>query len=409
MTSIITARGHALLLVLMIGVLSACAELIVAPVTKDNEATVKGVRYYLPKPFIIFAPQADGTVTATIVYMPDTSHEYAIDTSSTMSSYGFQASTDPVGLLTAVQYNADSTAVASQASASVGAGVAQVMNYEAARSVAVQTQVNAAQNNVITAQSAYSAALAALNSDTQANITTPGTVMPAALAIDASTIAQKQAALQVAQSALQAAQSTPQAVAGTAAAGTPITTTPAAPSTAFGPQTWGTGLSLSLPEQFGPVWFSVNDSETGGVSLSAVRSKLHGVTPDPPPNELDPQPAFDTTFSALGPPQIAIPTTPFTLASQLPAAFMFNRDVTAVKPTLHRLDMSVVTDPVPVWDQKRTITLDLTKLKPGGYWLEAQFRYPRDPKDFKDPNDPKDTKEHGRPGTQRFLFSVTAK
>jgi hypothetical protein len=401
-------RQAALLFALM-GTLSACAELTVTKVDKDNDKTVKGVRYYLPKPFFVFAPQADGTVTANIVYMPDTSHEYAIDTKSTMSSYAFQAATDPVGLLTAVQYGTDTTAVASQASASIGAGVAQVMNYQAARSVAVQTQVNTAQTNVITAQSAYSAALAALNSDTQANITTPGSVTPTALAADASTIAQKLASLQVAQSALQAAQTTPQVVAGTAAAGTPITTTPAAPGTAFGPQPSVTGLSLSLPEQYGPVWFSVNDDDKKGVSLVAVRSKLFGVTPDPTPKELDPQPAFQTTFSALGPPQIAVPTTPFTLASQLPAAFMFNRDVTDVVPTLHRLDMSVVKDPLPLWDEKRTITLDLSKLKPGGYWLEAQFRYPLDPKDVKDPDDPKDTKVHGKLASQRFLFSVTAK
>jgi hypothetical protein len=395
-TPIKNARGYVLLV--LFGTLTACADLIVTPVntgTNGNDGTVKGVRYYLPKPFIVFAPQADGTVTANVVYMPDKSHEYAIDTKATMSSYGFQASTDPVGLLTAVQYNTDTTAVASQASASVGAGVAQVMNYQAARSVAVQTQVNTAQANVISAQSAYSAALAALHSDTQTNITTPNTVTPAALAADASTVAQKQAALQVAQAALQAAQSNPQAVAGTAAAGTPIATTPAAPGTAFGAQTWGAGLSLSLPEQFGPVWFAVND--TGPlVSLSAVRV-VPGATPTPAPADekpIDPQPAFDTTFSALGPPQIAVPTTPFTLASQLPAVFMFNRDVSDVDPTLYRLDMSVITDPAPKSDQKRTITLDLTKLKPGGYWLDVSFQYPLDPK--------KKT-----PGHQRFLFSVT--
>jgi hypothetical protein len=400
MNQIKNAPGPGLLVVL-IGSLSACANLIVTPVntgTNGNDGTVKGVRYYLPKPFIVFAPQSDGTVTANVVYLPDRSHEYAIDTTSTMSSYGFQASTDPVGLLTAVQYNTDTTAVASQASASVGAGVAQVMNYQAARSVAVQTQVNTAQTNVISAQSAYSAALAALNSDTQTNIASPTTITPTALALDASTVAQKQAALQVAQAALQAAQINPQMVAGTAASGTPITTTPAAPGTAFGAQTWGTGLSLALPEQYGPVWFAVND--TGPVvSLSAVRV-VPGTPPTPtPPAEgakpIDPQPAFNTTFLALGPPQIAVPATPFTLASQLPAVFMFNRDVSDVDPTLYHLDMKVVNDPTPTWDQKRTITIDLSKLKPGGYWLEVEFKYPLD------------YEKNKQKAKQRFLFSVT--
>lgn len=386
------------LLVVLIGSLSACADLVVTPVntgTNGNDGTVKGVRYYLPKPFIVFAPQSDGTVIANVVYLPDRTHEYAIDTTSTMSSYGFQASTDPVGLLTAVQYNTDTTAVASQASASVGAGVAQVMNYQAARSVAVQTQVNTAQSNVISAQSAYSAALAALNSDTQTNVTAPGTITPAALAADTSTVAQKQAALLIAQSALQAAQTTPQVVAGTAAAGTPITTTPAAPGTAFGAQTWGAGLSLSLPEQFGPVWFAVND-DGPNVSLAAVRVVL-STAPTPPPKDAkptDPQPAFDTTFSALGPPQIALPATPFTLASQLPAVFMFNRDVSDVDSTLYHLDMSVIKDPAPTSDQKRTITIDLSKLKPGGYWLDVTFKYPINP-------------SMKTSGHQRFLFSVT--
>jgi hypothetical protein len=394
---------------LLTGALAACADLSVKRVPAGDDGPIEGVRYYLPKPFIVFAPNADGTVSPSVVYLPDKSHEYAIDTQSTLSSYSFQAATDPIGLLTTVQYATDTTAVASQAIASAGTGAAQVLNYESARAMAVQTQVNTAQTGVIAAQSAYSAALAALNSDTQANIATPGTVTAAALQTDASTVAQKQAALQVAQSALQAAQTTPQVVAASAAAGTPITTTAAA-GTPVTASTWASGLPLSLPDRFGPIWYQIDDNGKTPPALVAVKAvipdtihKVPAGQPEPNPPQLDPkdpQPAFDTTLSALGPPQITVPATPFTLASMLPAVYLFNRDVSDVTFVFTELDGKThVTKAVPVWDGKRTISLDLSQLKAGGYWLNVTFHYPLDPAKAKVTT----------AGFQKVLVSVTPK
>ena len=399
-------RAHfALLLVaLTASLLSACAQLTVTRVKPGDDLKVVGVRYYLPKPFIIFAPQADGTVCAQVVYLPDKSREYAIDATSNMSSYAFQASTDQSGLLTSVQYNADTTAVAAQTAASVGSGIAAGFNYETARAAAVQTQVNTAQTNLIAAQSAYQSALAALNSDNQANAAVPNTVSASAIQTDASTLAQRQAALQVAQAALQTAQSTPQAVTGTAAAGTPVTTTPAAAGTAFTAPGWSQGTVINLPQQYGPLWFAVNDNDAG-VSLKAVKSeypnRMVTAKSGSPQLEGGAQPAFATTLLALGPPQIPVPIFPFAKDSKLPAVFTFNRTVKVTRADIAKAGTDQTPSTQPVVDQEdgKTLVLDISKLKPGAYWLEVHFTYPIDP------NNPKDMV----PSSQKFLFAVVAR
>jgi hypothetical protein len=398
--------GHVLprliALLVIATLLSACTELTVTPIRKpEDEAKTVGVRYYLPKPFIIFAPQADGTVSANVVFLPDKSHEYAINSSSELSSYAFQVSTDQFGLLTSVQYNSDTTAVAAQATASAGSAVAAGFNYQTAKAAAVQTQINTAQAGLISAQSAYASALAALNSDNQANAAAPGTVSASTIQVDASTVAQKQAALQVAQAALQAAQSAPQAVTGTAAAGTPVASAPAAAGTALTAPAWTQSTVISLPQQFGPVWFAVNDHGTT-VSLDAVKSEY----PQSPTTGDSAQPVFNTTLLALGPPQIPVPSTPFSIASKLPAVFLFNRSVVDVKADIATIDQKKTPRTQPVWDHDRTLSLDISKLKPGGYRFEVFFKYPIDP--IKYAQNPKDAGAT-RASSQKFIFSVVAK
>ena len=382
--------------------LSACAQMTVTPIHKPaDEATTVGVRYYLPKPFIIFAPQADGTVSANVVFLPDKSHEYAIDSSSQLSSYAFQVSTDQFGLLTAVQYNTDTTAVAAQSAASAGSAVAAGFNYQTAKAAAVQTQVNTAQAGVIAAQSAYASALAALNSDNQANAAAPNTVSASAIQADASTVAQKQAALQVAQAALLTAQSTLQVVAGTAAAGTPVATTPAAAGTALLAPSWTQSAAINLPQQYGPVWFAVND-DGKSVALTAVQSSY----PHSPNTAAGPQPVFNTTLLALGPPQIPVPTTAFSIASKLPAVFMFNRTVLDATADIATIDQKESPSVKPLWDKDKTFTLDISRLKPGGYWFEVHFKYPLEPVKYAlNPHDPEAT----RLSSQKFIFNVVAK
>ena len=97
--------------------LTSCAYMTVSRVDLDAEKPVSGLRYSLPKPFIQVVPQADGTVNVSVVYLPDSKNTYAIDTTSFMSSYAFQVSLDQNGLLNAVEFKQNTSAVGQQAAA----------------------------------------------------------------------------------------------------------------------------------------------------------------------------------------------------------------------------------------------------------------------------------------------------
>src|ERR1017187_6219018 len=74
-----------------------CSSLTVTKVPVGADGQIEGVHYYLPKPFIVATPQADGTVNFDIIYLPDKSHEDAVQPVSTLSAYTFQISRDEKG------------------------------------------------------------------------------------------------------------------------------------------------------------------------------------------------------------------------------------------------------------------------------------------------------------------------
>jgi methionine-rich copper-binding protein CopC len=259
---------------------SGCAHLDVKQVTKSNQDSVEGVRIYLPKPFLVATPQADGTVNFDFVFLPDKSQEYAIQPSEGLASYTFQVSRDEKELLTQVEYKADTTLVGQQLLASAGAGAAQTYNMQAAQSAAAQTQVNTAQAALDTANQAAQAAAAALASD-QANQPTNYTL----IANDQSALAQAQAKLPVAQAALQRAKTSGQAVATAATATTPIAGSGPTISSYIAQPTLNTPYTVNLPNKFGPLLYAINNKITGGkeeVTLTAVESEIKGtkVVPD---------------------------------------------------------------------------------------------------------------------------------
>ena len=160
------AKGYARFIVFTAAILLVgCADLTVRSVTDGKDATVVGVRYYLPKPYLQVTPQADGTISVDVVYLPDKSRAYAIDTSSKLSSYTFQVSRDEKGLLTAIEYKASTAAIGQQVATSAGAAAVQAYNMRAAQQTAVQSQVNTAAAAVDSANGGLLAAQAALSSD----------------------------------------------------------------------------------------------------------------------------------------------------------------------------------------------------------------------------------------------------
>ena len=291
---------------LVSSLLSGCSStLTVTPVPVDKPSSAKGVIYYLPKPFLIATPQADGTVNFDVIYMPDKSHEYAIQPSSSLSAYTFQISRDEKGLLNQVEYKADTSLVGQQLASSAGAAATQWYNVDASQLAANQAQINAAQTALDSANSAAQAASAALAAD-QANQPTNLTV----IAADQNALAQAQAKLPTAEQALQRAKTSSQAAATTASAGTPGTQSGPTISSYFQQPTWNPIYPTQLPQRFGPVLYAINDTgegESESVTLRAVTNTIPGtktLQPDVDKKELEynvnpnAQPIFETYQAA---------------------------------------------------------------------------------------------------------------
>jgi methionine-rich copper-binding protein CopC len=99
----------------------------------------------------------------------------------------------------------------------------------------------------------------------------------AAIAADQNTLAQAQATLPIYEAALQRAQQTSQAIAATATAATPGTQSGPTISSYFGQPTWNPPYTVSLPNQFPPILYAIDDTGEGDnekVTLTAVQSDI---------------------------------------------------------------------------------------------------------------------------------------
>jgi hypothetical protein len=356
---------------------TGCANVTVNQV-KGNDSIVKGLRYYLPKPYLQAVPQADGTISVEVIFLPDKSRAYAIDTTSYMSSYTFQASRDEKGLLTTLEFKANTAAVGQQLASSLGAYAVQAYNMQTAAAVAQQSQINSAQTALDTARANLASAEATLASNL-ANGAKPETIVT-----DRALVASSKAKLDIAAETLLRVQTTAQLVSSpTAAAGTLSTTTAPAIATALSAAgAWTQPPVLSLPQQYGPVLFAVNDDGTN-VTLVAVRAALSGATTPATQAGVvkEAQPAFKTTAAALGPPTL-LPITQSQPVSNKVATFVFDRPV----KTITAVGSSTMTDTVPpvavdasaapkLSADLKTVTIDTTKLQPGKYVVSVLFTY----------------------------------
>jgi hypothetical protein len=401
MTWNVRGYRHAPLIVVATAfLLAGCAELTVTKVTDSNNATVAGVRYYLPKPYLQVTPQADGTISVDVIYLPDKTHAYAIDTSSKLSSYTLQVSRDEKGLLTAIEYKASTTAVGQQLAASAGAAAVQAYNIRAAQQAAVQTQVNTAAAAVDTANANLQAANAALASDKALGAS------ETALLSDNNAVAQAAAKLQAAQQALQRVQITAQAVNTSVASGPAGSTTAPQMGTIFGQPTWSTATVANLPSKFGPLLFAINDTVKNTPSGKVESVELKAVTSDIPgsisanDNELEDkvksgaQRAFETVATALGPPTLA-PLSQTVLQANKQASVSFSRAICepSTKECKALSSKEVFTDPGhtdtntagTLGNDYRTVSIDITKLIPGDYEIDLTFTYPVAPQQVMGP------------------------
>lgn len=349
-------------------VIAGCASLDVTQVTNDNKGTVKGVHYYLPKPFLQVTPQADGSIEVDVIYLPDKAHEYAIDTSSHLSDFTFQVSRDEKGLLNSVEYKASTSVVAQQLATSAGAAAAQQYNLSAVQQAAVQSQVNTAAANVDTANGNLQAALAALASDQEMGVQS--------LAADRNAVAQAAAKLSAAQEALQRVRSTSQAVSTTVSAGPVASTTEPSMGNTFGQPTWNTSTVASLPGRYAPVLLAINDTgdavqlktitEDVPGSVSVTQEQLEGgVT-------LNAQPAFETVSLALGPPAISPKAQTVSLSKKV-AQLVVSRPIDSVQATI--TDAHGKAAKADVTKVGTTLSIDITPFAPGDYTIGLSITY----------------------------------
>lgn len=100
----------------------------------DEDFTQRGVRYYLPQPFLMVTPSAEHAgVDVKPVMMPDYTRAYTIDSHTIMSKSGLTIETDN-GLLKVVKASGDPSATAGAAIEAAGAVGVEMLKLEAAKS-----------------------------------------------------------------------------------------------------------------------------------------------------------------------------------------------------------------------------------------------------------------------------------
>lgn len=120
-------RKHLCAVLLTSVVAGACASssLTVVRVSPES-APASGVRYSLPKPFLVMTPSAagDGTFAMNIVYLPDENETYAVSGRTRRGKYSLSVETKD-GLLRRVSWTSESAADVPAAAIKAVADVAQ--------------------------------------------------------------------------------------------------------------------------------------------------------------------------------------------------------------------------------------------------------------------------------------------
>lgn len=127
----------------------------------DPSTDAGGIRYSLPKPYLMVTPKGDGTIDVEVKYFPDLANTYAITAKSYFAKHKLSVSLQD-GLLTAVTFDTDSTGVASQLIESGASVKAERLKAEAEAAKAEAAKEAEAQAAVVAAEKALRAAQAEL-------------------------------------------------------------------------------------------------------------------------------------------------------------------------------------------------------------------------------------------------------
>lgn len=124
-------------------------------VSKVSAGSEKGIRYYLPKPYLLVSPAPDGTVVVEKVFLPDPNFYYAVDTKSYAGKYKASVQLDEKGILKKVVWNTTDTE-------STKAALDAAANLQKARIDADVAAAKAADEKAKKAADARAAAVAAV-------------------------------------------------------------------------------------------------------------------------------------------------------------------------------------------------------------------------------------------------------
>lgn len=114
-------------------VIAGCSTLSVTKIDPDDTET-KGVRFSLPRPYLLVTPKPDGTIEVKDVYLPDPQATFAADAASYMATHTLDLELSE-GVLTIATWKADTTGVVAQA-LETGSTVAKTMLEEQAKAEA---------------------------------------------------------------------------------------------------------------------------------------------------------------------------------------------------------------------------------------------------------------------------------
>lgn len=145
---------------LLMLLLSACTTTMDVKHVTDKNDDVEGIRYFLPRPYLLVSPAADGTITVETVYLPDLSEQYAITTKSIVAKHKLSVELDDHGFLKSFGTTSDSTDLAKTSIEQAGAlqkarmDAAQKESDKAAEAAKKKKDAVAAADDAVTAAKA---------------------------------------------------------------------------------------------------------------------------------------------------------------------------------------------------------------------------------------------------------------
>lgn len=127
--------------------LASCTQVTVKRIDPSGKGQEKGIRYSLPKPFILVTPSHDGSVAVEVMMMPDPDNTYAIASYSFLSTYALDMGVEK-GMLKRVGSKIDSTQVASDAIKASGAVTSEIFKEQVEAAKAKKVELQTAQNSL---------------------------------------------------------------------------------------------------------------------------------------------------------------------------------------------------------------------------------------------------------------------